>query len=83
MDERKDKLKNKIYGLLCEREKGGNWEEFLNNILIELGNYENKELNIFYYVLYSKLSLSKYLSLKYFKKIIFECINLVERADLP
>ena len=31
-----NKLKNKLYGLLCEFEKGGEWEKFLDSILIIL-----------------------------------------------
>ena len=31
-----NKLKNKVYGLLCEFEKNGDWEPFLDSILIEL-----------------------------------------------
>ena len=31
-----NKLKNKLFGLLCEYEKGREWEKFLDSILIEL-----------------------------------------------
>ena len=31
-----NKMKNRLYGLLCEREKGGEWEKFLDTIVIEL-----------------------------------------------
>ena len=31
-----NKLKNKLYCLLCEFEEGGQWEPFLDAILIEL-----------------------------------------------
>ena len=31
-----NKLKSKLFGLLCEREKGRDWEKFLDSILIEL-----------------------------------------------
>jgi len=34
------KIKNKLYGLLCEFEKGRDWEKFLDNILIELMGYD-------------------------------------------
>lgn len=34
-----NKLKNKLYGLLCEREKNREWEKFLDSILIELYGY--------------------------------------------
>jgi len=32
----RDKLKGRIYGVLCEREKGGKWNEFLDTIINEL-----------------------------------------------
>ncbi len=32
----KNKIKNRLYGLLCEREKNGEWEKFLDTIVIEL-----------------------------------------------
>lgn len=31
-----NRLKNKLFGLLCEYEKNGEWESFLDSILIEL-----------------------------------------------
>ena len=40
-----NKFKSKLYGLLCEFEKNGEWETFLDSILCELlGNWvENGE----------------------------------------
>ena len=32
----RDKLKGLIYGVLCEREKNGEWEKFLDAIINEL-----------------------------------------------
>ena len=32
----RNKLKNKLFALLCEREKNGEWENFLNNLYIEI-----------------------------------------------
>ena len=54
----KDKMKNKLYGLLREREKDGEWEKYLDTILIELQGYDDNNKTIDYYTLYSKLSLS-------------------------
>ena len=34
-----NKLKNKLFGLLCEFEKNREWERFLDSILIELMGY--------------------------------------------
>ena len=31
-----NKLKNKLFGLLCEFEKNREWEKFLDSIIIEL-----------------------------------------------
>ena len=78
----KDKMKNKIYGLLCEREKDGNWEKFLDTILIELLGYKDERKTIEYYTLYSKLAACRYLSYKYYRKTIFECMELFDRVDV-
>ena len=31
-----NKLKGRLYGLLCEKEKEGAWEKFLDTIIVEL-----------------------------------------------
>lgn len=72
-----NKLKNKLFGLLCEFEKDRNWEEFLDNILIELMGYDESQRTINYYILYYKLSTLRYLKYEYFRKTIFDCMNLV------
>ena len=38
-----NKLKSKLFGLLCEYEKGREWEKFLDSILIELMGYDESE----------------------------------------
>ena len=78
----KDKMKNKLYGLLREREKDGEWEKYLDTILIELQGYDDNNKTIDYYTLYSKLSSCRYLSFKYYRKTIFECMNLFDRIDV-
>jgi len=78
----KEVLKNRLYGLLCEKEKDGSWEEFLDNILVDLGNFSEKERSYEYFVLVSKISNCRYLSYKYFRKTIFECMNLIDRIDV-
>lgn len=78
----KEVLKNRIYGLLCEKEKDGSWEEFLDNILIDLGNFSEEYKTYEYYVLMTKLSICRYLSYKYYRKTIFECMNLIDRMDV-
>ena len=77
-----DKMKNKLYGLLIEREKDGEWEKYLDTILIELVGYSDSSKTIDYYTLFSKLSSCKYLSYKYFRKTIFECMNLFDRIGI-
>ena len=39
-----NKLKNKYFGLLCEKEKNRDWEKFLDSIIIELSGFSS--LNI-------------------------------------
>lgn len=78
----KDKMKRKLYGLLREREKDGEWEKFLDTILIELLGYKNEQKTIEYYTLFYKLSSCRYLSFKYYRKTIFECMNLFDRIDI-
>lgn len=78
----RDKMKNKLYGLLREREKDGEWEKFLDTILIELLGYSERNKTIDYYTLYAKLASCKYLSFKYYRKTIFECMNLFDRIDV-
>lgn len=77
----KEVLKNRLYGLLCEKEKDGSWEEFLDNILIDLNDFDEEKKCYEYYVLVSKLSSCRYLSYKYYRKTIFECMNLIDRID--
>ena len=35
-DEFKKRLRNRLYGVLCEREKNREWKKFLDSIIIEL-----------------------------------------------
>lgn len=79
----KDQMKKKLYGLLREREKNGEWEKFLDNVLIELEGYGDNSRTIEYYTLYAKLSSCRYLSFKYYRKTLFECMNLFDEIDAP
>ena len=74
-----NKLKNKLFGLLCEYEKGREWEKFLDSILIELLGFEEERKTINYYILYYKLSSLRYLSYKYFRTTIFDCMGLISK----
>ena len=77
----KNKMKNKLYGLLCEREKNGKWKKFLDTILIELMGYNDNNKTIDYYTLFYKLSACRFLSFEYYRKTIFECMDLFDRID--
>lgn len=74
-----NKLKSKLFGLLCEREKGREWEKFLDSILIELMGYSEEDRTINYYILFHKLSTLKYLRYEYFRGTIFDCMDLISK----
>ena len=74
-----NKLKSRLFGLLRENERGREWEKFLDSILIELMGYSEEEKTINYYILFHKLSSLKYLSYKYFRTTIFDCMTLVSK----
>lgn len=78
----KNKMKNRLFGLLCEYEKGGEWEKFLDTIFIELMGYAAELSSINYWMLIGKIASLKYLSFQYFRKTIFECMNLVNVLSL-
>ena len=73
-----NKFKNKLFGLLCEYEKGREWEKFLDSLLIELMGYPDEDKTINYYILFYKLSSLKYLRYEYFRTTIFDCMSLVK-----
>ena len=77
--ERNEKMRSELFGLLCEYEKDRNWERFLDSILIELLDIEEDRKTATYYKLYSKLSSLRYLSYKYFRTTIFDCMNLISK----
>ena len=79
IQERNEKMRSELFGLLCEYEKDRNWERFLDSILIELLDIEEERKTPTYYKLYSKLSSLRYLSYKYFRATIFDCMNLVTK----
>lgn len=77
----RSKLKGRLYGLLCEREKDGEWEKFLDSLTIELRGLGANSIN--WWPLMGRINMLKYLSYEYFRKTIFECINLVGGLDIP
>ena len=76
-----NKLKSRLFGLLREYERRREWEKFLDSILIELMGYSEEEKTINYYILFHKLSSLKYLSYKYFRTTIFDCMTLVSKIS--
>ena len=72
-----NKLKNKLFGLLCEFEKNREWEKFLDSILIELQGFDDDEKTINYYVLYHKIASLRYLRYEYFRTTVFDCMSLL------
>lgn len=72
-------LKNRLFGLLCEYEKGREWQKFLDSLLIELMSYPEEYKTINYYRLYTKVSSLRYLSYEYFRTTIFDCMNLLSK----
>ena len=77
----KNKLKGRLYGVLCEREKGGEWQKFLDSIIIELMGLGANAIN--WWSLIGKLASLRFTSYEYFRKTIFECMNLVGALDMP
>ena len=75
-----NKLKSKLFHLLCEREENGEWQKFLDSILIELMGVEEEEQTINYYILFRKLAATRYLDYTYFRSTIFDCMSLVGRG---
>ena len=74
-----NKLKSKLFGLLCEREKGRDWEKFLDSILIELMGHSEESKTADFYILFYKLSTLKYLKYEYFRGVIFDCMDMISK----
>jgi hypothetical protein len=72
-----NKLKNKLFGLLCEFEKGREWEKFLDSILIEVIGIPEEQRTINYYILFYKLASLRFLKYEYFRTTIFDSMQLL------
>jgi len=72
-------LKNRLFALLCEYERSREWEPFLDSILVELMSYPEDNKTINYYRLYTKVSSLRYLSFKYFRSTVFDCMSLLSK----
>ncbi len=77
----RNKLKNKLFGLLCEREKDGEWERYLDSIQIELAGIPEEKRTINYLIVSYKINTLRYLSYEYFRKTIFDCMSLLSKGD--
>ena len=77
-----NKLKNKLFGLLCEYEKGGTWESYLEAIQIELMGIPEDCRTINYYALMNNINSLRYLRYEYFRKTVFDCISLLGKTQL-
>lgn len=76
----KNKLVDRLYGVLCEKEKDGEWEKFLDTIIAEIYGLGASTIN--YWTLIAKLNMLRFLNYKYFRKTIFECMNLVNNLEV-
>lgn len=72
----KRSLVSRLYGLLCEREKGGEWKKYASSLHTELLGFEPESIS--YYVLLGKMGALSKLDYPEFRKTIFECITLVK-----
>ena len=74
-----NRLSSKLDGLLCAREKGREWEKFLDSILIELIGRSEEDRDADFYILFYKLSTLKYLKYEYFRGVIFDCMDMISK----
>ncbi|MDT3388178.1 MAG: hypothetical protein LIR46_10530, partial [Bacteroidota bacterium] len=67
-DEYRNKLKNRLFGLLCECEKGREWRKYLDAIMIELYGFDKEDQESATYLhLVHNLSACRFLSYEYFR----------------
>jgi hypothetical protein len=78
----RNKLKNRVFSMLCELEKDGEWEAFLDSILVELMGLSEEYKTINFYIIWYKLSSMRYLNYKYFRKTAFDVMNLLSKLEV-
>lgn len=78
-EEYRTKFKNRLFGLLCEYEKGRDWGRFLDALLIELYGFHEDNKTAAYYHLVHNLCSCRYLNYEYFRSTIFDCMSLVDK----
>lgn len=74
-------LKSMLYGLLREREKDGNWEAFLDHIIIQLEGYPEEYKTINYFKVLCNVNSLKRLRFKYFRTTVFDTISLIGKKE--
>lgn len=77
----KARLKGRLFGLLCEREKNGEWEKFLDTITIELRGMKTEADGPTYRSFMYKIYELRYLSYKYFRSTVLDCINAIGKVE--
>lgn len=77
----KNKLKGRLYMLLCQREEKGDWEKVLDSLILEVQGLGSNSINWWPFI--GKLNTLRFLSYDYFRKTIFDCISLVSGLEKP
>ena len=73
------RIQRNLYGLLCEYEKDGEWESFLDTILVRLNAVSDRLQSIKFLELMTGLNQLRFYRHKYFKRGIFDSISLMGR----
>ena len=71
--------RNKLLSEVDSLKKFTEFEKFLDSLLIEFYQFNEEDKTINYYRLIEKLSKMKYLRFSYFRPLIFECMNLIDK----
>ena len=74
-------IKSKLFGLLRERERGREWEAFLDSIQIELMGIPEDQRSINYYHLSWKVNSLRYLNYKFFRSTIFDFMSILGKMS--
>lgn len=74
-----NRLKNRLFSLLCEYERGREWEKFLDAIIVELLGIPEENRSINYYTLFYKVSSLRFLRYEYFRTTVFDCMELISK----